>query len=330
VSPGPAEADAPALARAVLDGDRRALGRAVTLVESTRPDHRLAADRLLELLLPHAGRAVRIGVSGVPGVGKSTLIEALGLMIVGEGRRLAVLAVDPSSGRTGGSILGDKTRMGELARSELAYIRPSPAGGTLGGVARRTREAMVVCEAAGAGVVLVETVGVGQSETAVAAMTDLFLLLVAPGGGDDLQGIKRGIMELADLVAVTKADGDLAPAAARALADHRAALRLMAPRHDGMPAHARAVSALTGAGLPELWHDLLERRERLAASGALTAMRSRQSREWMWTEVREGLLDRARRAHGALAADLEARVEAGLMLPHVAAARLVERIAGGG
>jgi LAO/AO transport system kinase len=325
-----AAVDVPGLARAVRDGDRRALGRAITLVESTRADHRLAADALLEALLPHSGGAVRIGVSGVPGVGKSTLIEALGLTVVGGGHRLAVLAVDPSSGRTGGSILGDKTRMGELARSDLAYIRPSPAGGTLGGVARRTREAIVVCEAAGAEVVLVETVGVGQSETAVAAMTDLFLLLVAPGGGDDLQGIKRGIMELADVVAVNKADGDLAPAAARTVADYRAALRLMVPRHAGMPPDARPVSALTGSGLRELWDDLLARRARLERRGELAAMRSRQARDWMWTEVREGLLERARAGAGDLAADLEARVGAGEVLPHVAAARIVARLAGPG
>jgi LAO/AO transport system kinase len=269
---------------------------------------------------------VRLGVSGSPGVGKSTLIEALGLLVVGLGHRLAVLAVDPSSSRSGGSILGDKTRMAELARHERAFIRPSPAGDTLGGVARRTREAMVLCEAAGADVVIVETVGVGQSETAVAAMTDLFLLLVAPGGGDELQGIKRGIMELADMVAVNKADGDLLPAANRAVAAYRGALSLMIPRHEGMPAGAVPVSAVEGSGLPELWAALRDRRSRLERSGALSALRAGQARDWMWSEVREALIDRARTAAGPLAVDLQAQVEAGRLLPHTAAAQILERL----
>lgn len=314
------------LAAAVLAGDRRALARGITLVESTRPDHREQAEALLEHLLPHAGRAVRLGVSGAPGVGKSTLIEALGLLVVGRGHRLAVLAIDPSSSRSGGSILGDKTRMAELARHDSAFIRPSPAGTTLGGVARRTREAMVLCEAAGADVIIVETVGVGQSETAVAAMTDLFLLLVSPGGGDELQGIKRGIMELADVVAVNKADGDLLPAANRAVAAYSGALHLMIPRHRDLPAAALPVSALEGTGLDGLWDELLRRRAHLDASGELRAMRAEQARDWMWSEVREGLIDRARRAAGPLAAELEARVGDGAVLPHLAAARILERV----
>lgn len=314
-----------ALAQAVLAGDRRALARGITLVESTRPDHRAEAEELLRLLLPHSGRAVRLGVTGTPGVGKSTLIEALGLLVLDRGHRLAVLAIDPSSARSGGSILGDKTRMAELARRDGAFIRPSPAGETLGGVARRTREAMVLCEAAGADVVFVETVGVGQSETAVAAMTDLFLLLVAPGGGDELQGIKRGIMELADVVAVNKADGDLLPAANRAVAAYRGALQLMVPRHAGLPAVALPVSAVEGSGLDGLWDELLGRRARLEASGELAAMRGGQAREWMWAELREALVGRARHVAGGLAAEMERAVAAGELLPHVAAARILER-----
>lgn len=318
-APGP-------LAEAVLAGDRRALARGITLVESTRPDHREQAEELLRILLPHAGRAVRLGVSGTPGVGKSTLIEALGLLVLARGRRLAVLAIDPSSSRTGGSILGDKTRMAELARRDEAFIRPSPSGETLGGVARRTREAMVLCEAAGADVVFVETVGVGQSETAVAAMTDLFLLLVAPGGGDELQGIKRGIMELADVVAVNKADGDLLPAANRAVAAYRGALHLMVPRHRDLPGVAMPVSAVEGTGLDGLWDELVRRREHLLVSGDLAAMRAGQARDWMWTEVREGLIDRTRHVAGELSAAMEQAVGAGTMLPHVAAARILERV----
>jgi len=321
VTAGPA-----ALAQAVRVGDRRALARGITLVESTRPDHREQAEELLRILLPYAGRAVRVGVSGTPGVGKSTLIEALGLLVLDRGHRLAVLAIDPSSARSGGSILGDKTRMAELARRDEAFIRPSPSGETLGGVARRTREAMVLCEAAGADVVFVETVGVGQSETAVAAMTDLFLLLVAPGGGDELQGIKRGIMELADVVAVNKADGDLLPAANRAVAAYRGALQLMTPRHRDLPGVALPVSSVEGTGLDGLWDELLRRRSHLEAHGELAAMRAGQARDWMWTEVREGLIDRTRHIAGDLAAQMERAVGAGHVLPHVAAARILEHV----
>ena len=217
------------LAGRVLAGDRRALARAITLVESTRADHRAAAEALLTQVLPHSGQAVRLGITGVPGGGKSTFIEAFGLFLISQGHRVAVLAVDPTSRRSKGSILGDKTRMEELSRAPEAFIRPSPAGRTLGGVARRTREAMLVCEAAGFDVVIVETVGVGQSETAVADMVDMFLLLLQPGSGDELQGFKRGIMELADLVVVNKADGELAPAAERAAAEYRGALQFLRP-----------------------------------------------------------------------------------------------------
>ena len=234
------------LAEQVVDGDRRALARAITLVESTRADHRAEAEALLAEVLPHVGNSVRVGISGAPGAGKSTFIEALGGYLVEQTHRVAVLAVDPSSTRSGGSILGDKTRMEQLTRSPLAFVRPSPTGGTLGGVARRTREALLLCEAAGFDVVLVETVGVGQSEVKVAAMVDLFLVLVAPGGGDELQGLKRGIMELADLVVVNKADGDLAATAAHTAADYAAALHLVRPRIAGWDPRVLTCSALAG------------------------------------------------------------------------------------
>ena len=323
--------DPEALAEAVCAGDRRALARAITLVESTRPDHRAAADALLERVTPRAGDAFRLAVSGPPGAGKSTLIETLGLMLVEQGLRLAVLAVDPSSSRTGGSILGDKTRMARLARHEQVFVRPSPAGRTLGGVARNTREAIALCEAHGADVVLVETVGVGQSETAVAAMTDLFLLVASPGGGDELQGIKRGIMELADAVCVNKADGELEQAAHRAVGEYRAALRLMQPRHPGVPPLVAPVSALTGAGLASLWEGLAERRRALADSGALARVRAEQAQAWMWDEVREAMLARVRRGDlGALAADLERRVAEGAVPPRTAAAHLLRALEGAG
>src|SRR5947208_3828114 len=235
----------------VVDGDRRALARAITRVESTRADHRAEAEALLAEVLPHVGGAMRVGISGAPGAGKSTFIEALGLHLVERDHRVAVLAVDPSSTRSGGSILGDKTRMEELTRSPHAFVRPSPTSGTLGGVARRTREALLLCEAAGFDVVLVETVGVGQSEVKVAAMVDLFLVLVAPGGGDELQGLKRGIMELADLVVVNKADGDLAATAAHTAADYAAALHLVRPRTPVWTPRVLTCSALTGLGIPE-------------------------------------------------------------------------------
>jgi LAO/AO transport system kinase len=246
--------DPAALAAAVRAGDRRALARAITLIESSRADHRRAAEAVLEAaLVPAAGRTLRLGISGVPGVGKSTFIEALGLSILGRGHRLAVLAIDPSSRRGGGSILGDKTRMGELARSTAAFIRPSPTGGTLGGVARRTRETLLLCEAAGFDVVIVETVGIGQSETAVADMVDMFVLLMLPGGGDELQGIKKGVVELADLILVNKADGDFAAAAKRAVADYRSALRLLRPASATWRPEVLAVSALAGTNIETMW-----------------------------------------------------------------------------
>ncbi len=312
------------LADDLLAGDRRALGKAITLVESARADHRADAVDLLQTILPHTGAGIRLGISGAPGVGKSTFIDAFGNHVIDDDHRLAVLAVDPSSSRSGGSILGDKTRMEELARRPEAFIRPSPAGRTLGGVARRTREAMLLCEAAGFDVVIVETVGVGQSETTVAEMVDLFCLLAAPGGGDDLQGIKRGVMELAELVVVTKADGDLLPAANRAAADLRHALHLMRPVHDAWTAQVLSTSSFEGSGLTEVWTAVQEHRRALDAAGVLGPMRSEQRRRWLWSELREGLVDRFVAGAGEALAAAEREVVAGRVLPTVAADTLLD------
>ena len=316
------------LARQVIDGDRRALARAITLAESTRDDHRADAEQLLADVLPHTGDAVRIGISGAPGAGKSTFIEALGLHIVEQGHRVAVLAVDPSSSRSGGSILGDKTRMEELTRSPNAFVRPSPTGGTLGGVARRTREAMLLCEAAGFDVVLVETVGVGQSEVKVAAMVDLFLVLVAPGAGDELQGLKRGIMELADLVVVNKSDGDLAATAGVTASDYQSALHLLRPRIGTWVPRVLQCSALLGDGIDAVWDAAREFRS--AVGDEFPTQRRRQAREWMWSEVSESLLDalRADEDAAARAARLEREVEAGEITPTAAARAVVEGFLG--
>lgn len=275
----------------IVGGDRRALARAITLVESTRDDHRAEAVALLERL-PHHGSAFRIGITGTPGVGKSTLIEAIGLHLVGLGLRVAVLAVDPSSSRTGGSILGDKTRMTELARHPNAFIRPTAAGGTLGGVARRTREVIRVVEGAGYDVVIVETVGVGQSETAVANLTDAFVLLVAPAGGDELQGVKRGIMELADIIVVNKCDGDLEAQARSTLSDYASALRLMRPTSTLWTPQAIAASAVTGLGVSEVWATLRELRA--ARAPEESQRRAEQDRSWLWTELTERITDHLR------------------------------------
>lgn len=307
--------------------DRRALARAITLVESTRAKDREAAEALLAELLPETGGAMRIGISGAPGAGKSTFIEAFGTFLTAQGKRVAVLAVDPSSQRSGGSILGDKTRMEKLARDPNAFIRPSPAGTTLGGVARRTREALLLVEAAGFDVVLVETVGVGQSETAVAEMVDLFVLLVSPGGGDDLQGIKRGVMELADLVLVTKADGDLRAAAGRAASDYQAALHLMRPKYAGLYPAVQQVSAVKGMGIGEAWAAMAAYHRSLAAGGYLEALRRAQARRWFWSEV-EALLNEAILSDpetASAARGLEAEVVAGQALPHAAARSLIAR-----
>jgi LAO/AO transport system kinase len=320
-----------ALAQRVLSGDRRALARAITMIESRRPEHQARAEALLGQLLPATGKAVRLGISGTPGAGKSTFIEALGTHLIAAGHRVAVLAVDPSSRRSGGSILGDKTRMQRLAQAREAFIRPSPAGGTLGGVTRRTREAGLACEAAGFDVVLVETVGVGQSETAVADMVDSFLLLLAPGAGDELQGIKRGIVELADLVVINKADGELRAAALRAQADYQAALQLLRPGTAGWTPEVLACSALEGSGIAEVWQAVGRHRGALAAGEGLAATRREQSRSWLWAEVQAGLIEalRADAASGALLAELEEEVADGRMLPPEAARALIARFRAG-
>jgi len=278
------------LAAGVRAGDRRALAQAITLVESTRDDHRSDAAELLDAILPRTGHSIRLAVTGSPGAGKSSLIEALGVRLVAEGHRVAVLAIDPSSQRSGGSILGDKTRMDQLAREPAAFIRPSPSGGTLGGVARRTREAMLLCEAAGFDVVIVETVGVGQSETAAADMVDCVLLVASPSGGDELQGIKRGIMEFADVVAVNKADGDLLATAARASGDLRTALHLLPERHPGWQVPVLLTSARVGEGIDEIWSRVKAMVDHLEERDARRSLRSEQAVRWMWSEVRETVL----------------------------------------
>ena len=313
------------LAQSLRAGDRRALARAITLAESTKSADRAEAEDLLTRLLPHTGHAMRIGISGAPGAGKSTFIEAFGRHLTGLGLKVAVLAVDPSSRRSGGSILGDKTRMEKLARDPNAFIRPSPAGATLGGVARRTREVMLLTEAAGFDVVIVETVGVGQSETAIADMADLFVLLVSPGGGDDLQGIKRGVMELADFVVVTKADGDLVAAAKRAEADYHAALHLMRPKYKALPPRVISVSALKGAGISDGWEAMKAFHKGLVDGAHLSRLRADQARRWFWGEVEAVLKDAILSDPDAAreASRVEADVVAGKALPDAAARDLI-------
>ena len=284
------------LADAVRRGDRRALARAVTLVESTRPDHRRAAEVLIELILPATGSAARIGISGPPGAGKSTFIERFGLDGIARGHRVAVLAVDPGSKRGGGAILGDKTRMAELARAPAAFIRPSSAGEQTGGVARRTREAILVCEAAGFDTVLVETVGAGQAETTVAEMVDMFVLILPPAAGDELQGLKRGIIELADLILINKADGALFDFAQRAAAEYANAAHLVRPAVPEWQVAVRAVSALTGSGVDAVWDEVARFRATLEASGAWQQRRTEQARAALWAEIGDGLIEQIGRA----------------------------------
>ncbi len=313
------------LADAVWAGDRRALARAITLVESGRADHRAQALALIEALGGDR-QALRLGLSGTPGVGKSSFIETFGLMLTGQGHRVAVLAVDPSSARTGGSILGDKTRMERLSRDPLAFIRPSPSRTELGGVARRTREAVALCEAAGFDIILIETVGVGQSETVVAQLCDVFVLLLAPAGGDELQGVKRGIMEMADILLVNKTDGPLLPTANRTLAEYAGALRLLRHRPqdpDGFPA-ALAVSALENRGLAETWDTIQHLAAWRRAHGHWQATRAEQARHWFDQEVRLGLLSALSREPAAgLLQTLGDRVAQGLQTPEAAAADLL-------
>lgn len=315
------------LAQRIRAGDRRALAKGITLVESGRTDDRAAAIALLSALGTDR-QALRIGLSGTPGVGKSTFIESFGLMLTGQGKRVAVLAVDPSSARSGGSILGDKTRMDYLARDPLAFIRPSPSQTQLGGVARRTREAVALCEAAGFDIVLIETVGVGQSETMVAQMADLFVLLLAPAGGDELQGVKRGIMEMADLILVNKADGDLKSQATRTCADYAGALRLLRKRPqdpEGFP-KAMTVSALEQHGLAAAWDDMQHLAGWRRAQGLWDRLRKDQAGFWFTEDVRQGLLqlqldDPATRARIKVAQDA---VAAGTLSPTAAAARVLD------
>ncbi|TCS61983.1 methylmalonyl Co-A mutase-associated GTPase MeaB [Primorskyibacter sedentarius] len=319
-------------AQRILAGERRALARAITLVESGREDHRKDAAALLEELKGSGREALRIGLSGTPGVGKSTFIEAFGCFLTAQGLKVAVLAVDPSSVRSGGSILGDKTRMERLSRDPNAFIRPSPSQSQLGGVARRSREAVALCEAAGFDVVLIETVGVGQSETMVAEMSDLFILLLAPAGGDELQGVKRGIMEIADIILVNKADGELKSAATRTCADYAGALRLLRKRPqdpEGFP-KAMTVSALEEEGLQKAWDEMTALTDWRRETGHFKARRAAQARFWFEEEVRQSLLSRLSREpiKGALET-LAQQVEAGQATPSAAAVELMQTYLGG-
>jgi LAO/AO transport system kinase len=318
--------DARRLTAELRAGQRAALARAITLIESRRVDHQAMARDLVQELLPHTGKAVRVGITGSPGVGKSTTIDALGMYLLERGRNVAVLAVDPSSARTGGSILGDKTRMPRLAATDRAYIRPSPASGTLGGVASKTREAMLLCEAAGFDVLLVETVGIGQSETAVCEMTDFFLALMLPGAGDELQGIKKGLVELADMIAINKADGDNVKAANLAAAEYRGALHILTPRSEHWHPPVITYSALTGTGIDALWQKILDHRAAMNASGEFAARRRDQQVKWMWSMLEQRMMARLR-ADPAIrlkVKKIEAEVAEGRRAPAVAA----EQIAG--
>lgn len=310
----------------ILQGNRRAIAKAITLLESTRPESFEQGQELLESLLPHAGKALRIGITGVPGVGKSTFIEAIGLFLIKLGHRVAVLAVDPSSQLTGGSIMGDKTRMNELAQHPHAFIRPSPSSGILGGVARKTRETMLICEAAGYDVVIVETVGVGQSETMVASMVDLFLLLMLPNAGDELQGIKKGVLELADLVVVNKSDGEQETLAKTAQSEYRKALHLLPSSKNSWTPQILRCSALEKRGIDKIWDSVKSFREALQNSGEWEKQRRSQTGKWMWSLVEEGLLTNFRN-HPNLQKQipvLEKEVESGNMLPTTAARKLLD------
>lgn len=314
------------LAEGVLAGQRRALSKAITLVENTREDRRRQAGALVSHLLPRSNTAVRLGISGTPGVGKSTFIEAFGLYLIEQGLRVAVLAIDPSSKISGGSILGDKVRMEHLARHDRAFIRPSPSAGTLGGVTRRTRETMMLCEAAGFDVILIETVGVGQSETAVADMVDFFMVLLLPNAGDEIQGIKKGIIEVADLLVINKADGDLRDAAKRARRHYANAVNLFRPKNPHWKTPVLCASGLAGEGIDAVWRTAGEHRAVLEQHGTLQALRREQRRRWFEQAVEENLRERFR-AHRGVAAQaptLENAITEGRLSPHYAAQYLVD------
>src|SRR5690242_595830 len=307
-------------------GERAVLARAITLIESKRLDDQKTARALVQELLPQTGRAVRVGITGAPGVGKSTTIDVLGTFLTRQGHKVAVLAVDPSSARTGGSILADKTRMARLAADDNAFIRPSPSAGTLGGVAAKTRESMLLCEAAGFDVILVETVGIGQSETAVADMTDFFLALMLPGAGDELQGIKKGLVELADMIAINKADGDNLKRARHAAADYRSALHILSPRSEHWHPPVETYSALTGDGIAKLWQKILDHRAAMSASGDFAARRREQQVKWMWSMLEQRMLARLRAdaSTRARVKRIESDVADGRLTPAVAAEKILE------
>jgi LAO/AO transport system kinase len=317
--------DIATLMRGIRAGDRGVIARAITLIESRRVDHRKAARQLVQDVLPLAGNAVRVGITGAPGVGKSSTIDALGTLLTGRGHKVAVLAIDPSSVRSGGSILADKTRMPRLAADSNAFVRPSPSSGTLGGVAAKTRESMLILEGAGYDCVLVETMGTGQSETMVADMTDFFLVLMLPGAGDELQGLKKGVVELADMIAINKADGDNLPRATAAAAEYRAALHILTPRSALWAPPVVTCSALTGDGIAELWEKILDHRKRMHNSGDFAARRREQQVKWMWAMLQERMIERLRSdpALNMKLPKLEAAVAAGRMT----AAMAVEEIA---
>src|SRR4051794_18586806 len=321
-------ASIPTLAADLRAGSRAALARAITLIESRRGDHQALARELVQALLPETGKAIRVGITGSPGVGKSTMIDALGMYLIERGRNVAVLAVDPSSARTGGSILGDKTRMARLSATDRAYIRPSPAAGTLGGVAAKTREAMLLCEAAGFDVVLVETVVIGQSETAVCDMTDFFLALMLPGAGDELQGTKKGLVELADMIVVNKADGDNIKRANLAAAEYRGALHILSPRSEHWQPPVLTCSALTGVGIAALWQKILDPRAAMKACGEFAERRRQQQVKWMWSMLEQRMLARLRAdpATRARVKKTEAEVAAGRVSPALAAEQIAEML----
>lgn len=314
------------LAQLVRSGDRMWLARAITLIESRKPEHRALAAQLLTALMPYTGNADRIGLTGVPGVGKSTFIDQFGTNLTAEGHKVAVLAIDPSSSRTGGAILGDKTRMQRLAVDEHAFIRPSPAGESLGGVTRSTRETMLLCEAAGYDVIIVETVGVGQSETTVHDMVDIFVVLMLAGAGDELQGIKKGVLELADLIAVNKADGDNVKKAKLAASDYRRAIRLMTPESKNWTPPVLTCSAAENTGLDELWADILKHREIKMISGEREERRHEQQIRWMWSMISDRLLDQFKESPDVQAnlTEITAAVKHGELPAAVAAESLLE------